>query len=103
MKIARAREFTAERAWGAEKLAEFDGVTVRMHWTDKPYDWHVNDGSEVFTVLDGIVDMHYRIAGTERIARLHAADSFVVEDGDEHIARPIGEARVLVVEREGSA
>ena len=28
-------------------------------WTDAPYKWHVNDGSEVFVVLDGEVDMPF--------------------------------------------
>lgn len=37
MRFVSAREFTADRAWGA------------------PYVWHVNDGTEVFAVLDGAV------------------------------------------------
>lgn len=31
------------------------------------YKWHVNDGEEVFAVMDGEVDMHYRENGEERI------------------------------------
>ncbi len=55
--------FRADRAWGAKDLAEIDGATVRLHWTDEPYKWHRNDGTEVFVVLDGAVDMHYRLPG----------------------------------------
>ena len=44
-------------------VAEIDGATVRLHWTDAPYVWHVNDGPEVFAVLDGAVDTHHRRAG----------------------------------------
>ncbi len=40
---------------------------MRLHWTDQPYVWHVNDGSEVFVVLDGAVDMHYRRGGKEEV------------------------------------
>ncbi len=40
-----------------------NGITTRVHWTDQPYKWHVNDGEEVFAVLDGKVDMHYRVDG----------------------------------------
>jgi hypothetical protein len=44
--------FRADRPWGARDLAEIDGATIRLHWTDLPYKWHVNDGAEVFLVLD---------------------------------------------------
>lgn len=100
--IDDVRQFRAERAWGARDLAEIDGATVRLHWTDQPYKWHVNDGTEVFAVLDGEVDMKYREAGTEKVVRLKAPDIFVAGVGDEHVAHPVGEARILVVERKGS-
>ena len=44
--ITHPRDFTAERAWGAFQIAQLDGVTVRLHWTDAPYHWYVNDGLE---------------------------------------------------------
>ena len=81
---------------------EIDGATVRLHWTDQPYKWHKNDGSEAFVVLDGAVDMHYRVGDAEHCVRLTASDIFIAEDGDEHVAHPIGEARILVVEQKGS-
>ena len=62
--------FCADEAWGAREVAEFDGVTERLHWTDKPYRWHVNAGTEVFVVLAGEVDMRYRQDGEERSVRL---------------------------------
>jgi mannose-6-phosphate isomerase-like protein (cupin superfamily) len=97
-----SRSFRADRAWGALDLAEVEGATVRLHWTDSPYQWHVNDGIEVFAVLDGVVNMHYRADGEEKAVRLEAGAIFVAEAGDEHVARPEGEARILVVERKGS-
>ncbi len=66
MKIYRSREFTADRAWGSQEIANMNGITTRLHWTDQPYKWHINDGEEVFTVLDGIVDMKYKIEGEEQ-------------------------------------
>lgn len=59
----------------ATDIAEIDEVTVRVHWTDQPYVWHVNDGPEVFVVVDGIVDMHYRNPTGERVERLPRAGS----------------------------
>lgn len=100
--VTDARSFTAARAWGARDLAEIDGATVRLHWTDQPYKWHVNDGSEVFVVLDGTVEMRYREDGREKSVTLGPADMFVAEAGDEHLATPRGQARILVIERKGT-
>jgi mannose-6-phosphate isomerase-like protein (cupin superfamily) len=100
--VTDARSFRAGRAWGASDLAEVEGATVRLHWTDEPYRWHVNDGTEVFVVLDGSVEMRYRADGEEKAVRLEPGSIFVAEAGEEHVARPLGEARILVVERKGS-
>jgi len=100
--VKDARTFTAERAWGSRDLAEIDGASVRLHWTDRPYRWHVNDGPEVFVVLEGVVEMRYREGGIEKSARLEPTDMFIAHLGDEHVAHPIGEARILVIERRGS-
>ena len=100
--IRDSRSFRADRAWGALDLAEIEGATVRLHWTDEPYRWHVNDGVEAFVVLDGLVDMHYRAEGEEKVVELSAGSVFVAQIGEEHLAHPRGEARVLVVERKGS-
>lgn len=102
MKFISPRDFTADRAWGALTVAKMNGVTVKLHWTDEPYQWHVNDGEEVFVVLDGVVEMHYRDAGQEKMRRMVAGDIFYAAPGTEHVAHPLGEARVLVVEKEGS-
>ncbi|GLZ21388.1 hypothetical protein Bpla01_49170 [Burkholderia plantarii] len=102
MKLIRSKTFTASRAWGALDIANMRGITTRLHWTDQPYVWHVNDGEEVFVVLDGQVDMHYRDAAGEHVAVLEAGDIFHATVGTEHVAHPRGEARILVVETEGS-
>jgi len=102
MKIIRSKEFTAERAWSAIDVANMNGVTTRVHWTNEPYKWHANDGEEVFAVLDGTVEMRYRENGEEKSVLLEAGDIFFAEIGDEHVAHPVGEARILVVEKEGS-
>ncbi len=75
---------------------------MRLHWTDKPYKWHVNDGPEVLVVLDGTVDMKTRDASGEQVFVLEKGDIFHAESGDEHVAHPNGVARVLVIERAGS-
>lgn len=103
MKVFRASTFTADKAWGAIDIANMDGVTTRLHWTDQPYKWHINDGEEVFAVLAGRVEMKYRDdLGAEQSSVLETGDVFFASAGTAHVAYPIGEARVLVVERAGS-
>lgn len=102
MKIIRSKEFTADRAWGAIDVANLNGITVRLHWTNESYKWHENDGEEVFVVLNGKVEMRYRENGEEKSVRLDEGDVFFAEIGDEHVAHQVGEARILVVEKEGS-
>jgi len=102
MKTIRSKEFTAERAWGSLSIANLDGTTVKLHWTDQPYKWHINDGQEVFAVMDGVVDMHFRVNGVEEVTVLYAGDIFYADIGTEHVAHPRGGVRVLVVEKEGS-
>lgn len=86
MKFIDAAEFTAERAWGSKELAEIELATAKLHWTDEPYIWHVNDGVEVFAVLDGAVEMFYREDGREMSQMLFPGTLCVAEIGDEHVA-----------------
>lgn len=79
-----------------------NGITTRLHWTDQPYKWHVNEGEEAFVVLGGMVEMKYRSNGEKHSALLKSGDIFHATIGTEHVAHPQGEARVLVVETEGS-
>jgi mannose-6-phosphate isomerase-like protein (cupin superfamily) len=87
MKIVRSSTFKAERPWGALDIANMNGITTRLHWTDQPYKWHVNDGEEVFAVLHGRVEMRYREAGVEL--------STVLETGDDNV-RPFQDAMSCV-------
>ena len=102
MRFTSPRDFAADKAWDALLIAEIEGATVRLHWTDRPYVWHVNDGAEVFVLLDGAVTMHYRRAGREYRHAMRPGDICHAEPGDEHVAYPDGPARILVIEKKGS-
>ena len=102
MEIIRSKKFTASHAWGSKNIANMNGITTRLHWTDKPYKWHINDGEEVFVVLDGIVEMLYKENKSEKSTILNVGDIFYASVGTEHVAHPKGEARILVIESEGS-
>ena len=102
MKIIKSKNFTADKAWEALEIANLQGTTVKLHWTDQPYQWHINDGEEVFAVMDGIVEMHYKELGEIKIVKLNTGDIFYADIGTEHVAHPMGPARILVIEKEGS-
>ena len=102
MKFVRPRDFAATKAWDALSIAEIEGATIRLHWTDRPYVWHVNDGAEVFVLLEGAVTMHYRRDGVEYRHPMQGGDICHAEPGDEHVAHPVGPARILVIEKKGS-
>ena len=69
-KVIQSHHFTAERAWGALDITNMNGISVRLHWTNKPYKWHINDGEEVFAVMDGTVEMRYKEEGLEKAVLL---------------------------------
>ena len=103
MKFVTARDFAGARAWDALPIAEIEGATIRLHWTDRPYVLHVNDGAEVLVLLDGALTMHERRAGREYRHAMRPGDICHAEPGDEHVAHPDGVARILVIEKKGSA
>ncbi|ABG40568.1 MAG: cupin [Alteromonadaceae bacterium] len=102
MEIIRSKKFTASLPWGSMKIANMNGITTKLHWANEPYRWHVNEGEEVFAVLDGMVEMQYMKDGVVHTSLLNQGDIFYANEGTEHVASPVGEARILVVETEGS-
>ncbi|WP_299380001.1 cupin [uncultured Kiloniella sp.] len=102
MNFLNASDFAGEKAWDALDLAVVEGASIRLHWTDKPYKWHVNDGKEVFVVLEGKVKMFFKEYGEIRHYMMREGSLFIAEEGEEHVARPQGVARVLVIEKVGS-
>ncbi|PHQ70179.1 MAG: cupin [Sneathiella sp.] len=102
MRVIKTTDFTGGKAWDALDIEKIANASIRLHWTDEPYIWHINDGPEVFVVLDGVVEMHSRQGGLETSITLTVGDIFHAESGDEHKAVPIGIARILVIESDGS-
>lgn len=102
MEITSASQFRAKQAWDSKTIACMQGISTKLHWTDQPYKWHINDGQEVFVVLDGEVEMFYKLQSVEHSVLLKVGDIFFADVGEEHVAHPRGEARILVVEKQGS-
>lgn len=96
------RTFTGTKAWEALNIANIEGASIRLHWTDKPYIWHKNDGDEVFIVLDGQFIMSYKKDGIEHQTILNTGDICFFREGEEHVASPQGIGRAIVIEKRGS-
>lgn len=104
MEVIPVSSFIGKKAWDALNIAQIEGATIRLHWTDKPYIWHKNNGDEVFVVLDGQIRMHYLNNNIEYKQILNPGDICYLKEGEEHIAHPQGgPARILVIEKKGSA
>lgn len=93
-----ATQFTASRSWGSVAVAQLAGADCQLHWANSQYPWHQNDDDELFVVLAGAVDMYYRLEGVEQVTHLTAGDVFFMKQGFWHSAKPVPEARILVLE-----
>lgn len=103
MQLYRSSTPLARVAWTGADVARLRDAAVKLRWADRPFRWHANRGEEVFAVLSGAVDMHVRRtpgAGVE-VIRLDAGDFLHLREGEEHVAHPCGEARILIVEEAG--
>lgn len=90
--------------WSGPTMAGIGNAVAKLRWINTPFRWHRNTGAELFLVLDGEVDMHVRSGpdADAEIVALGPGQMVLIEDGEEHIAYPRGEARILVVEQEDS-
>jgi len=52
---------------------------------------------KAFVVLDGVVDVHHEFAGVVQVEHLAPGRVCIVDEADEHLAHPVGAARILVV------
>jgi len=94
MEIIKSKEFKPKEAWDSKSISNMNGITTKLHWTNKPYKWHINDGEEVFVVLDGKVKMYYKENEEEKQSILNVGDIFYVSVGTKHYAHPIREGSV---------
>lgn len=63
MTVIKSREFIADRAWDAKEIACMNAISTRLHWTNQPCKWHVNDGEEHST-LPGIGEARVLVVET---------------------------------------
>ena len=42
MEIIKSKEFKPKEAWASKFISNMNGITIKLHWTDKPYPKSVN-------------------------------------------------------------
>jgi hypothetical protein len=51
MEIIKSKEYKPKEAWDSKFISNMNGITTKLHWTNKAYKWHINDGEEIFDLL----------------------------------------------------
>lgn len=105
MKMLHTKQLDSAADWRGFQFPGFEHATVKFRRIESSFEWHENEGQELFMVLDGLLDMHVREAGRaeERVVPMAAGDIMLLEEGDAHVARPRGSVKVMFVENEPPA
>ncbi|SMQ63227.1 hypothetical protein SAMN06297468_0823 [Altererythrobacter xiamenensis] len=82
------------------QFPNFENATIKFRRIESSFEWHENEGQELFMVLDGELQMLVREFGStdERVEFMAAGDIMLLEKGDSHVARPNGSVKVMFVE-----
>lgn len=102
MKMLHINQLDCAGDWHGFQFPGFTHATVKFRRIESSFEWHENEGQELFMVIDGDLDMHVREAGSseERVVPMAAGDIMLLEEGDAHVARPKGSVKVMFVENE---
>ncbi len=95
--ISLARKLaTFEETWVPKVVGELNGQLVKVVKFEGEYVWHAHEREdELFMVLDGHVDVHFR----DRVVALDAGELCIVPRGVEHKSVvPDGVASVVMFE-----
>ncbi len=87
--------------WSPKIVGEIDDYHVKLVRLSGEFIWHDHkDEDELFLVIDGAIDMHYRDeSGQEAVERFGRGEFLIVPRGVEH--KPVADpgTKLLLVER----
>jgi mannose-6-phosphate isomerase-like protein (cupin superfamily) len=89
-----------DETWSPKALALVNDFAVKAVKLDGEFIWHHHaEEDEVFIVLHGRIDMHYRIDGTEHVESFGEGEMLRIPHGLEH--KPVATAgtQMLLIER----
>lgn len=100
MQLFDSAALSGPHEWSGPTMTGIGNAVVKPRWINSSFRWHCNTGGELFMVIDGRVDMHIRNGpdAPVEIVALGPGQMVLIEDGEEHVAHPHGDARILVVE-----
>jgi mannose-6-phosphate isomerase-like protein (cupin superfamily) len=89
-----------DETWSPKVVGEFNDLHVKIVKLDGEFIWHHHETEdELFFVVDGTIDMHYRDrTGEERIERFGAGEFLIVPHGVEHKPVAPNGAQLLLIE-----
>ena len=86
--------------WSPHVIASFNGNDVRISKLEGEFVWHAHaDSDEMFVVLEGTLDIHYR----DRVETLNPGEIAVVPAGVDHKPVTRGEVHLLILNRAGES
>lgn len=93
MKVYDAADLSGPDDWSGPTITGIGNAVAKLRWINSP------------SAGTGIPELNYSWSGPEaepEMVHLRAGQLLLIEDGEEHVAHPQGEARILVVEQEDS-
>lgn len=102
MKMFHTDQLDDAADWRGFQFLGFEHATIKFRRIESSFDWHENEGQELFMVLDGELQMFVRESGNtdESVVPMAAGDIMLLEEGDSHVARPNGSVKVMFIENE---
>jgi mannose-6-phosphate isomerase-like protein (cupin superfamily) len=100
-KVSPAEKFSLfSENWNPQIVGEVNDFHVKFVRIDGEFVWHHHDvEDELFFIVDGEMDMHYRDErGAERVERVAAGEFLVVPHGVEHKPVSHGGAKLMLIE-----
>ncbi|HTX55966.1 MAG TPA: cupin domain-containing protein [Candidatus Acidoferrales bacterium] len=101
-KVSVADKFELfSQEWEPKIVGDLDNYQIKLVKLSGEFIWHSHrDEDELFFVVDGAIDMHYRDEdGKERVERFGSGEFLIVPRGVEH--KPVARAgtKLMLIER----
>ncbi len=89
-----------DEMWKPKIVGELNDLHVKIVKLEGEFTWHHHETEdELFLVVDGVIDMHYRdVDGNEQVERFGAGEFLIVPHGVEHKPVAGNGAKLLLIE-----
>lgn len=92
-----------DETWAPKIIASVNEFALKAVKLDGEFIWHHHDDEdEIFLVMRGRIDMHYRVGGTELVESFGEGELLKVPRGIEHKPVAAPGTELLLIERAGT-